>query len=274
VAWVDERAHLMLSELDASGFGAPRSLAEGLDRRFAPAVAHTGHALLVAFTRTVGEAMHVFVARRDGERATLEDLTPQGHGAAAPTFILGRSPPALVMVDAHAGMSPLLEVTFDDAGKASPAIVRTPVSQPYAPPALQAVKLSDERTIVAYSAVGRAAATAVGLSPLTSAEAPTPLVPSKGYGELEFSAAQQAGLSVFASEASKTTGNEPERALEVRVVDAAGAGDALVLGQGVAGDAAASASAPSLVSGERPGEFWLGYVTPEGARLAQLFCAP
>ncbi|MFT3924846.1 MAG: hypothetical protein QM778_20090 [Myxococcales bacterium] len=268
VAWVDERAQLWLSVVEQQ-FSAPRRLAEGIDRRFTPALARNHQQLLLAFTRSVGEAMHVHLARVEGERSTVEDVTPEGHGASAPTFIVGAQPPALVVVDAHAGVSPLLELPFDGTGKLAPAVVRTPVSQPYAPPALAAMQLSKDRTVVAYTAIGRAAATAIGLVPLRAAEAPVALVPSYGYGELALGAAQQSGVSVFAVEAFRVDGKDSPRKVVVSVVDAAGAGEPLALGLDDA-----SASSPSVAPGERAGEFELVYTTPKGLRSAALLCSP
>jgi hypothetical protein len=273
-AWVDEQAHLMLVSIDGDRFGRARSLAEGVDRRFAPALGRVKSQLLLAFTRSVAESMHVHLVRvevqdKGGEHSTLEDLTPAGHGASAPTFIVGAAPPSLVFVDAHAGVSPLLEVSFDGAGRAEPAVVRTPVSQPYAPPALAAVQLAPTRTVVAYTAIGRAAATAIGLVPLRSTEAPTALVPSNGYGELALSVAQQGGLAVFAVEDFKASGKDAPRKVLVGVVDAAGAGELMELGAG-----AAHASSPSIRAESAPGEFSVAYSSPQGVHTSHVLCSP
>jgi hypothetical protein len=205
----------------------------------------------------------------EGERSTVEDVTPSGHGASAPTFVQGATPPSLVVVDAHAGVSPLLEFTFDAQARAQPAQVRTPVSQPYAPTALAAVQLSSTRSVVAYTAIGRVAATAIGLVPLRTPEAPTALVPSFGYGELGIGAAQQAGLGVFAVEAFREDKKDSARKVLVGVVDEKGAGELLELGA-----ASADASAPSISAGEQQGDFTVAYSAPREIRLALLHCAP
>jgi hypothetical protein len=265
-AWVDARGALWLSEITEDRFGKGRALAHGVDRRFAPSLAHAG-GLLVAFTRTVDEVMHTQLARVSAAAVSSEDVTPAGHGAAAGTFVLGAAPPSLVMIDARAGVSPLLEVRFDAQGKASPAEVRTPVSQPYAPPALAAVALSEGQVEVAFSAIGRAAATAIGRVPLYRAEAPAALVPSKGYGELQFSAARGARAALFALDAFTAPSKDAPRELSVKLLDAQGEGGTLVVRAEDPRD-----HAPSLAAGLQAGEFWLAYTTDEALRLARLVC--
>ncbi len=269
LAWVDAEAKLWVASLDGDKFGAASSVADGVDRRFAPALFAQGKQVLVAFTRSFGPGMHVYVSRVGGDKGAVQDVTPDGHGGSAPTFIAGRRTPALVMLDARAGVSPLLEVRFDAGLRPQPAIVRTPVSQPYAPPGLVALAVAPDLTMVAFTAIGRAAATAVGLVPLERAEQASALVPSKGYGELELSGAvHEDGLSVFAVEAFRTTGAKGPRLVQVNVVDGTGAGSALEVG--AEGE---SASAPSLVALREKGQFALAYSTPQGVQLASLECS-
>jgi hypothetical protein len=268
LGWVDERGRLFLAKIAAAGFEAPRLLAEGVDRRFAPALAQVADTRLVAFTRTLDETMHTYVARVRGGSVALEDVAPQGHGASAATFVRGFEPPVLVFLDAHAGVSPLLEVRFDEAGAAQPAVVRTPVSQPYAPTLLAAVALNDDDVQVAFTAIGNAAATAVGRVPLRRPEAPVALVPSKGYGELSFSAAQGEGFAVFALEAHEQPSKDAERELRVQWLDARAEGTPLTLGAD-----ALSLRAPSMSRGMSAGEFWLSYRRGDALHLARLSCA-
>ncbi len=63
-------------------------------------------------------------------------------------------------------------------------VVRTPVSQPYAPPLLSAVQWSDGTAEVVFSAVGRMAMTAIARVSLRTAMDPVALLPSTGYGAL------------------------------------------------------------------------------------------
>jgi hypothetical protein len=265
LAYVDDQGRVQLVHLEPERFARPRTLATGADRRFAPAVTATDTRVLVAFTRAVGEAMHTFVARVDGEAVALSDVTPEGHGAAAPTFVLGADPPALVMIDAHAGVSPLLELPFDGAGKPGEVAVRTPVSQPYTPPLLAAVQLADGSVEVAYSAVGKLAATAIGRVPLRRSAEAVALLPSRGYGELSLSAARGEARAAFAYESPRSSEPRAPRSLEVTLVDEQGAGPPLLL----AGDGA-EARRPSLAV--HAGTLWLGYTRGGQAMLAALRC--
>lgn len=267
LAYVDERGVLLLSELRAGALTPPQQLAEGVNRRFAPALTLLGERALVAFTRTVDDAMHTFVAQVRGSHVQLNDVTPQGHGAAAATFVLGHSLPSLVMIDARAGVSPLLEVPFDAAGSPQPAVVRTPVSQPFAPPLLAAVQLAAGHVEVAYTATGSAAATAIGRVPLRTLAQPVPLEPSKGYGELSFSAVLGRRRAVFALEVPKHASADPARELWLHVVGVGSQGPALVVPQ-----APETASFPSLAPGPTAGSFVLVYTSRGALYLSDLLC--
>ncbi len=229
VALVDTQGTLSLIEIHNGKVSGPRVLARGVDRRFLPSMANLGAVQLVAFTKTVNELMHTFVARVSPDAIELADVTPTSHGAAAATFVLGAPEPTLVMLDARAGVSPLLEVGFDANGKSRPAIVRTPVSQPYAPPWLAAFEVPGADIQVAYTAIGRAAATAVGLVPLRRVEAPRALLPSLGYGPLAFSVARGARALVFATESPVSAATDAVRSVVVKVIDAGGEGATLTL---------------------------------------------
>jgi len=182
VVIIDERAELLRLMHGERGFvSSPRVLAKGVDRRFAPALARVGSVLLTAYVTSVADAMHTMLVTSLAPAP--RDLTPPGHGAAAPTFVLGAVPPVLVLIDARAGVSPLLEVPFDAKGEPGAAIVRTPVSQPYAPPLLVAVASPEGEIEVAYSAVGRVAMTAIGRVPLRRTAEAVALSPSRGYGD-------------------------------------------------------------------------------------------
>jgi hypothetical protein len=171
------------------------------------------------------------------------------------------------MLDAHAGVSPLLEVSFDAQGEAEPAVVRTPVSQPYAPPALAAVALSPEHVEVAFTAIGRVAATAIGRVPLRRAEAPVALVPSKGYGELHFSAAPGPSFAIFALESCKHASNDPARELAIKLVDERGEGGTLELRSDTE-----SLARPALSQGAAEGEYWLAFMRGARIQLARMVC--
>jgi hypothetical protein len=263
LVFVDDKGGVNVAR--AADMARTRVVAAGADRRFAPAfLAHAGREF-VAFTRTVDDAMHTFLLRLDGESAV--DVTPAGHGAAAPAFVIGAGAPALIAIDARAGVSPLLEIPIRD-GAAEPAIVRTPVSQPYAPPLLAAVELSNGDVEVAYTAIGRLAATAVGRVPLRKSSEPVALLPSKGYGALALAAARGPRRAAFALESPRSESPDAPRSIEVKLLDEQGEGPTLVL----AGDGP-SAREPSLARGRGASELWLGYVQDGQAQLATLHCS-
>jgi hypothetical protein len=264
LALVDERGQVLLAPIAAAGLGKPQLVATGADRRFAPALARLGDGRLVAFVRAVGEGMHTFVALVHGAKVTLHDVTPEGHGAAAPAFVAGASEPTLVMLDARAGVSPLLELGFDAQGHPGEVMVRTPVSQPYAPPLLRAVELPDGQVEVAFTAVGKLAATAIGRVPLRRAVQALALLPSRGYGELSFSALRGARRAAFAYEAPRTSEAGSAHDVEVVLLDEQGLGPVLSLG------ASDDARAPELAL--YAGTLWLGYTRGSQAVVAALRC--
>jgi hypothetical protein len=267
VVYVDDKGVLARVRYDAQQFGAPQQLAQEADRRFDPALALAGGQLLVAFTRTVDQAMHTFVLRAGQASAAPRDVTPPGHGAAAASFVIGVEAPILVMIDARGGVSPLLELPFDAAGKPGEVIVRTPVSQPYAPPALSAAAVPGGELEVAFTAIGKLAATAIGRVPLRRAVAPTALHPSRGYGELSLSSARGVRALVHALEVASAPEQHAPHQIELKWIDAQGEGETLPLPA-----SADSARLPSLAALRR-GSFALAFVRGAQARIAFLECA-
>jgi hypothetical protein len=265
IALVDERAQLVALELEGARFSEPRVLAKGVDRRFAPALARQGKRTLFAYTSSVDEAMHtLLITIADGKVGAARDLTPAGHGAAAPTFVLGSAPPTLLFIDARAGFSPLLEVPFDAAGEPGVPIVRTPVSQPYAPPLLSAVQWGRGEVEVFFTAIGRAAMTAVGRVWLRKASEARALLPSKGYGERELTVGRAEAFSLFAIE---TVGqDEKSRTIALELSDGTTTHDLPWF------DERASAR-PSLASGSGQGEFMAVYSRANELVVALLSCA-
>jgi hypothetical protein len=267
LALVDDKGELWCQRHAGDRFDAPRSLAQGADRRFDPALAFAGEQLLTAFTRTVDLAMHTFVVRCSGQAAPAIDVTPPGHGAAAASFVLGASFPSLVMLDARGGVSPLLELPFDERGQPGAVLVRTPISQPYAPPALSAVALPGGEVEVAFTAIGKLAATAIGRVPLRRAAAPSALHASRGYGQLSFGVALGARAAVYALEVPRDEGKDAPHLIEIKWVDAQGDGETLALPA-----SSDSARLPSIAALTR-GRFLLAYVSGASARAGLLHCA-
>jgi hypothetical protein len=263
IAWVDGQGAVHRVQYETRKFGAVRVVAQGADRRFAPALFERASYSLLAYTASVDEVMHTFVQRA---AEPVSDVTPLGHGAAAPTFVLGKDTPSLVMIDARAGISPLLEVEFSAEGKPRPAEVRTPVSQPYAPPLLRALLVPEGEIEVAFSAVGKLAASAIGRVPLRRAVSALPLHASRGYGELAFDAALSGHAALFAMQVPRDEKPAAPQQIEVAWLDKSGDGKTLTLTSG------ASASAPSIAATPLPGEVLVGYVSEQRAYVVRLRC--
>jgi hypothetical protein len=263
IAWVDGLGSVRSVQYEARKFGAVREVGQGADRRFAPALFERGSYSLLAYTASVDEVMHTFVQRASDAPV---DVTPLGHGAAAPTFVRGQDAPSLIVVDARAGISPLLEIKFSPEGKPLPAEVRTPISQPYAPPLLRAVAVPGGEVEVAFSAVGKLAASAIGRVPLRRAVSAVPLHPSRGYGELAFDVALSGHAALFAMQVPRDEKPSAPSQIEVAWLDKSGDGKTLTLNKGE------PASAPSIASTPLPGEVLVGYVSDQHAYVVRLRC--
>lgn len=250
----------------ADGKAEIKQLTREVDTRFRPAISKAADNVLIAYTRPVKTAMHVEVARIANGEVTTQDVTPISHGGSAPVFVLGAKSPTLVMIDARAGVSPLLEVPFDNQGQAGAAIVRTPVSQPYGPTELWAVDIAELGVEVAFTAIGKAAATAIGRVPLRKADQPVPLLPSLGYGQLHMAAVLGARRAVFVLQSPIEARGNPPLNLELVVIDAKGEGPRLKL------DGLTTSAAPSLVALETPGQFALLHRTSKAWELVRLVC--
>ncbi|MEZ4248516.1 MAG: hypothetical protein R3B99_09775 [Polyangiales bacterium] len=190
-------------------------LGTSADQRFAPAVGLRGGRHAVAWTEAeADQPMRVRYAAFDptGRELARHDLTQAGMGACAPTFVDGDGP--LVFLDPHAGTSALLRANL--AVDPPEVSVLRPVSHVYDPAKLAAARLG-ARELVGYTAVGTAAATAVGLVWNEGDRQPPPdaLVPSSGYGPLHVSVAQSTSRAVFA--ADRPRGRERDAAREVVV---------------------------------------------------------
>jgi hypothetical protein len=248
---------------NAGKWAEVKQLAKGADRRFAPALYEDGAISLLAYTSSVDKAMHTFVVRSSAGPGL--DVTPAGHGAAAPSFVAGVDEPILVFLDAREGISPLLEVTFDHNLKPQPALVRTPVSQPYAPPLLRALAIDHGEIEVAFTAVGKLAASAIGRVPLRRAQSAVALHPSRGYGELSFDVALTGKAAIFALDVPIDEKPGAEHVLELKWLDASGEGATLTLARG-------PALRPSLAATPLPGELLVGYMAGTTPHLTRLRC--
>ncbi|MET0340778.1 MAG: hypothetical protein ABW252_07235 [Polyangiales bacterium] len=260
---VDTRAVLSVIGFDRARADAPRVLARGVDRRFAPALAPLGRDVLVAYTATRDETMHSWLTRASGAGSP-RDLTPPAHGAASPTFVLGAPTPTLVMIDARAGMSPLLEVALDARGTPGEVSVRTPVSQPTAPPVVLATTLRGGEVEVFFTLIGRIAMTAVGRVSLRRAEAARPLLASTGYGALRMAAATSGLRTLVALEVPTAPAPDAPRQLLLKLLDGLRTDDVLVL-QG---------ERPSLAASAPDGSYVLTWSGADGLQADLLACDP
>jgi hypothetical protein len=262
-AYTDARGSLAVLDLDVRGVKRAEPLAQSVDTRFQPALSGDAPAA-VAYTQSVGEAMHTFVRTRRGATfGSAVDVTPLGHGAAAPTFAAGVKPRALFVIDARAGLSPLLEIPLPEAVP-SPAIVRTPVSQPAAPPRLRAARWEEGEVHVLYTATGKLAATAIGHVVATRTDPPVAVVPSIGYGELRMDLLARPGGMLVAVEVPDDLPVTATRHVEILRLDAQGEAPRFKL-------PTANVSRPTLAAGT-DNSVWLGYRAPDGVHVAELRC--
>jgi hypothetical protein len=252
--------------LGRAGHGASLEIAKGVDTRFAPALTATQDRTLLAYALGSTPMRTLLVALgTDGRVLDQRDLTPAAMGATAPSFVAGSTPPSLVMLDARDGASPLLRVDLAADGTAAPAQVVTAVSMVTSPPMLAAAS-SSIGSYAAYTGIGSAATTAVGLLPIApiagSAEA---LVPGTAYARLHVSAATAPRAVLFAASAPTAEGKDPPLELRVHVVGLSGAGPAAVV------RAAAGARMPAIARDEQ-GHVGVAFTTPGGAFVAILRC--
>ena len=221
VAWVDGERSLFVAPLSRDArptrIGGPASL------RFSPALVLAGDVRAVAWTDDSGTPMRVRGRhlRPSGEpTGEAADLTPEGGGGAAPSA-LGAS---IVFLDPRAAMSVAHRAEVGTDGFA-PTTVARPVGLVTAPPVIAA--LGDEASPwLAFTLVGAAATTAVGLVELGGAAPARPIVPGTGYGTLHVDGDGR----VVAADAPRDRPPDAPREIHVHVVGDDGAlGEAAVI---------------------------------------------
>jgi hypothetical protein len=250
LAVIDGTGTLSVGRFELSRPSLPelRPVATGADARFAPALAMTARGLLVAWTEAATGSMRVRVATVDslGEASAPIDVTPAASGGSAPTFEAGATPPVLFFLDARSGVSPLWRVGFDAAGRPRPATVARPLGIAPEPPELAVVRVGS-RTVVAYTVIGSAASTAIGIVPLEPRDAePKPIVRGEAYGQLHVaSAPHDDDVALIAVDAGQGAGRDAPREVRVHAVDASGAFSRPLVLRGGAGDGGAAHAAVS-----------------------------
>lgn len=250
-----------------AGHGASLEIAPSVDTRFAPALTISQDRTLLAYTvgSTPMRTMLTTLAG-DGKVEDTRDVTPVSMGASAPAFVSGAAPPVLLMLDARDGMSPLLRLDLAADGTSSEAAqVVTPVSM-VASPAELAAASSSTGTHVAYTGIGSAATTAIGLLSIAPVVGtPEAIVPGTAYGQLHASAASAPRAVIMVSTAPLTPTKDPELELHVNVIGLAGKGaDAVIRVPG-------GASHPA-VARDDSGNIGVAYSSPSGTFVAFLRC--
>jgi hypothetical protein len=250
-----------------AGHGASLQIAPSVDTRFAPALTMSQDRTLIAYT--VGSTpMRTMLATLagDGKLEEQRDVTPTSMGACAPAFVAGAEPPVLLMLDARDGLSPLLRLDLAADGSSSEAAqVVTPVST-VANPAELAAASSSIGTHVAYTGIGSAATSAIGLlsiAPIVGT--PEAIVPGTAYGQLHASAASAPRGVIMVTTAPLTPTKDPELELHANVIGVTGKGaDAVVRVPGGANHPA--------VARDDAGNVAVAYSTPSGTFVAFLRC--
>lgn len=249
-----------------------RPIGAGADLRFAPAIAPLrGGASVVAYTDGSGTPMRVklVVLRPDLSVAATHDVTPPSLGASAPVVDVLAEVPEVVFLDAHGGLSPIVRVALAEDGTPGAAQIERPLST-VSEPARLAVAHFGPRRFVAYTAIGRAATSAIGVVELGATLPPEPLVPGLGYGVLQLGAVSGPAAAVFAMTRPAPGVAATERfvgQLLVRLVDEAGLGPAL--------DVSAPDERVSHASIARAADGTIGvaYTTSAGVSVRWLRCA-
>ncbi|MFI5309459.1 MAG: hypothetical protein ACHQ53_19035, partial [Polyangiales bacterium] len=268
VAFTDGNGTLWARKLrmGRGGTSPQVEIAKGVDTRFAPALASSMDHTLLAWT--VGSTpMHTLVAvlSTEGQVGSRHDITPTSLGACAPSFVSGASPPVLLAIDAHEGMSPILRIDIGNHGEPQPTQIALPVGMVSAPPRLAAAS-SSIGTYVGYTGLGSAATSAIGLVAIAPVPgSPQALVKGTAYGALHVSAVAAPRAVVFAADAPTQPGKDPPHEIHVHVVGAAGPGPATV----VRAEGGASRAALARAEG---GSIGLAFTATAGVYVARLRC--
>jgi hypothetical protein len=183
---------------------------------------------LVAYTlgSTPMRTMLVRIGPR-GDVLGTHDVTPVSMGAAAPAFVSGADPMMLVTADPRNGLSPIARTLLDVDGKPGIPDVAVPVGMMSQPAQLTAAQ-SEFGTFVAYTGLGTAATSAVGLvQTLPKPGAPDALVKGTAYGALHVAAVRAGSALLFAAESPLATGKDPAHEITLTRVDTQGRGAAL-----------------------------------------------
>lgn len=266
VAAVDGKSHVLFGATRKSGSSGPFPLdrvADKADPRMSPALVpmKAGKArFAVAYTHGDDKGMKVDLLTLDGRGREVKrfGVTPHAGAASAPMFAAGADEPTLFLMDARAGISPILRLRVSKEGEPTVTEVLRAVGTAATPPQIAPVVVGTD-TFVAYTVVGNLARTAVGLINVSNeASTPAALVPGQGYGLLHVSVAAGPAAAIFASTVPKAEERKSPRRLQLRVVDDEGMGEPLFI-EGPSGTAHFPAVARS-----RDGRLLLAFAAPGG----------
>ena len=271
VAYSDGSGELFMQTLHvgaAHGGGRATSLGKGVDTRFAPAVDYVERGALIAYTlgTTPMKSTLVRIGPK-GDVIGTHNVTPDGMGAAAPTFVRGATPRAIVTADPRDGMSPISRTPLDAEGKPGKVELTAPVGMMSQPPQLSAAQ-SEFGAYVVYSGMGSAATSAIGLVRIgPKVGAPEAFVKGTAYGALHNAAIALPNAILVAADAPLSPGKQPKHVLQLALVDAKGQGPALRV-ESPSGDATHVALA------EGRGEIGFAFSAPDGVYWGTVRCGP
>jgi len=272
VAYTDGSGGLFMQSLRvgaAHGGGIAATLAKGVDTRFAPAVDYVERGPLIAYTlgSTPMRSMLVRLGPK-GDVLGSHDVTPVAMGAAAPVFVHGASPRALLTADPRNGMSPIARTPLDAEGKPGTAAVAAPVGMMSQPPQLSAAE-TGSGAYVLYTGLGSAATSAVGLLRIgPKAGSPEAFVKGTAYGALHSAAVSLPRAILVAADAPLAPGKAPKHALQLALVDDKGQGPSLRIAS-PSGDARHVSLARASSD-----EVGFSFSAPDGVYLGTVRCAP
>lgn len=257
--------------------GGWQELGARVDARYPPLVTSgDSESLLVTWTEGDETGMKLNYARFDGTGAKLEDgeILPAAMGAAAPVQIHGGR--GISYLDAHVATSNVLFSRLDgELNPGTPEVLR-PISNLFDPPCAAVAQVDGGRFLVAYTAVGDLARTAVGIVTLEADGAmsiPQPLVASAGYGLLHVDAAAKprgARRAVFVGDASRGVDSNSPREVRVRVV--AGQERGLRMGEALTLRGPDGSARFGRVARRRDGVYAVSYRSGSGTHLQFLRC--
>jgi hypothetical protein len=271
VAYTDGAGSLTLQTLqvgDAQGGGRAVNLATGVDTRFAPAVDYAERGALIAYTLGTTPMRSTLVRLGPkGEVLTSHNVTPDGMAAAAPTFVRGATPRALVTADPRDGMSPISRTPLDAEGKPGKVELTAPVGMMSQPPQLSAAQ-AEFGSYVMYSGMGGAATSAIGLVRIgPKVGAPEAFVKGTAYGALHNAAIALPKAILVAADVPLGPGKQPKHALQLALLDAKGQGPVLRV-ESPSGDA----THVSLAEGQA--QIGFAFSAPDGVYWGTVRCAP